>query len=98
MAPKSNSVEKYTTIVKKYPTYRNYPIPGCWKYMEGRCMDDNAEGLWRVGDKLYDLTKFVDSHPGGASWITLTKVGIRFSSIEISDIKHLLFNEGNRYH
>lgn len=25
-------------------------------------------------DTLYDLTKFIDRHPGGADWIALTKV------------------------
>lgn len=36
--------------------------------------DDNAEGLWRVHDGLYDLTNFIESHPGGKDWIKLTKV------------------------
>ncbi|XP_039293035.1 cytochrome b5-related protein [Nilaparvata lugens] len=35
--------------------------------------DDGAEGLWRVHDKLYDLTSWVNKHPGGKQWITLTK-------------------------
>lgn len=42
--------------------------------MHGRRADDNAEGLWRVHDKLYDLTAFVDNHPGGREWLTLTEV------------------------
>lgn len=41
--------------------------------MEGKKIDDNAEGLWRVHDKLYDLTDFVKRHPGGAEWLELTK-------------------------
>ena len=41
--------------------------------MEGKQIDDNAEGLWRVHDKLYDLTGFVRRHPGGAEWLELTK-------------------------
>lgn len=41
--------------------------------MKSRCVDDKAEGLWRINDTLYDLTDFVDSHPGGSDWIRLTK-------------------------
>lgn len=64
----------YTTIVKKYPSFRDDLIRGCWKWLEGRRADDNAEGLWRVHDKLYDLQEFVDRHPGGKEWIKLSKV------------------------
>nr|CAI5858926.1 unnamed protein product [Callosobruchus analis] len=34
---------------------------------------DGAEGLWRVHDGLYDLSEFVNKHPGGSEWLTLTK-------------------------
>ncbi|KAJ8937274.1 hypothetical protein NQ318_005672 [Aromia moschata] len=34
---------------------------------------DRAEGLWRVHDGIYDLTDFIDKHPGGSEWITLSK-------------------------
>ncbi|CAH0605493.1 unnamed protein product [Chrysodeixis includens] len=36
-------------------------------------MDDGAEGLWRIHDKLYDLTSFIKRHPGGEEWLELTK-------------------------
>lgn len=42
--------------------------------MQSRQTDDNAEGLWRVHDTLYDLTEFINWHPGGVDWIKLTKV------------------------
>lgn len=45
-----------------------------FRWLQSRTIDDNAEGLWRVHDTLYDLTKFIDRHPGGADWIRLTKV------------------------
>lgn len=41
--------------------------------MKSRHNDDNAEGLWRLNDTLYDLTDFIESHPGGSDWIKLTK-------------------------
>ncbi|XP_026280421.1 cytochrome b5-related protein-like [Frankliniella occidentalis] len=34
---------------------------------------DGAEGLWRVEDNLYDLTPFMERHPGGRQWLELTK-------------------------
>lgn len=69
-APKVN-----TTIVKKYPTYRDTLVNGNWKWIEGKRRDDNANGtLWRVHDKLYDLGEFIDIHPGGKFWIEATKV------------------------
>lgn len=49
--------------------------------MEGRRCDDNAEGFWRVHDKLYDLNSFIDKHPGGRQWLILSRV----SNSEIFD-------------
>lgn len=43
------------------------------RWIEGKRIDDNAEGLWRIHDKLYDVTSFIDRHPGGAEWLSLTK-------------------------
>ena len=34
---------------------------------------DNIGNLWRVHDKLYNLEEFIDKHPGGKDWITLTR-------------------------
>lgn len=48
------------------------------RWLESRRQDDNAEGLWRVHDTLYDLTDFISLHPGGADWIKLTKVIFKF--------------------
>ncbi|CRK93345.1 CLUMA_CG006886, isoform A [Clunio marinus] len=57
----------------KYPTYRDDKIKSGKKWLDGKRIDDNAEGLWRVHDKLYDMTEFIDRHPGGAEWLQLTK-------------------------
>nr|XP_046483978.1 uncharacterized protein LOC124219847 [Neodiprion pinetum] len=32
---------------------------------------DGAEGLWRIGDEIYDLDGWATNHPGGSEWITL---------------------------
>ncbi|CRL06368.1 CLUMA_CG018984, isoform A [Clunio marinus] len=83
---------KHTTILRKYPTYRDDFVNGSWKWIEGRQMDDNAEGLWRVHDKLYDLKKFVTAHPGGSEWLTLTK-GLDIT--EAFEAYHLTENASN---
>ena len=64
---------KASSIAVKYPTYRDEQLKTCNRWLDGKRIDDNAEGLWRVHDKLYDLSDFVQSHPGGAEWLELTK-------------------------
>lgn len=64
------------TLIRKYPTYRDTFINGGWKWIEGKRKDDNAEGLWRIHDKIYDLKNFVEKHPGGKFWIEATEVKI----------------------
>lgn len=48
--------------------------------MECKQKDDNAENLWRVHDTIYDLTEFINKHPGGADWIKITKVIFEFKN------------------
>ncbi|CAO1414248.1 unnamed protein product [Diamesa hyperborea] len=67
------TTKKVSTVSNKYPTYRDDYIRGCFSWLEGKRVDDNAEKLWRVHDKLYDLTEFIGRHPGGSNWIELTK-------------------------
>jgi hypothetical protein len=64
---------KTSTIAHKYPTYRDSALKGCKRWLDGKRIDDNAEGLWRIHDKLYDLTDFIKRHPGGSEWIKITK-------------------------
>ena len=64
----------FTTVINKYPSYRDDPLKGCWKWLCGRRADDNAEGLWRVHDKLYNFGVFKEIHPGGSEWLTFTEV------------------------
>jgi hypothetical protein len=65
---------KFNTICNKYPTHRDEYVKGCWKWLKGRRADDNAEGLWRVWEKLYDLSGYIEKHPGGREWLILAKV------------------------
>lgn len=62
------------SVIKKYPSQRDTFINGSWRWIEGKRADDNAEALWRVHDKLYDLTSFIPKHPGGQFWLEITRV------------------------
>lgn len=57
----------------KYPTYLKEPMKHAELWMEGKKVDDNTGGLWRVHDALYDFTDWVYKHPGGSDWLKLTK-------------------------
>ncbi|XP_068141061.1 cytochrome b5-related protein [Drosophila tropicalis] len=77
MAPNAKKVEKETWrksgISRNYPSYRNRIPVSHESWLEGKQLDDEAEGLWRIGDKLYDLSDFATNHPGGAFWIETTR-------------------------
>ncbi|XP_075972013.1 cytochrome b5-related protein-like [Anticarsia gemmatalis] len=57
----------------KYPSLRDDGMRDPIQWLAGKVMDDGAEGLWRIHDKLYDLTRFIKRHPGGEEWLELTK-------------------------
>lgn len=65
---------QFTTVLRKYPTYRDDAVKSSAKWLAGKREDDNAEGLWRVHDKLYNLDSFIEKHPGGREWLEFTKV------------------------
>ena len=58
---------------RSYPSLRDHPLKTADQWLKGRRIDDKLDGLWRVHDKLYDLTSFIDRHPGGKEWLELTK-------------------------
>lgn len=58
----------------KYPSLRDEGLRHPVQWLEGKALDDGAESLWRVHDGIYDLTEFVNKHPGGAEWLELSKV------------------------
>ena len=57
----------------KYPSLRDVPLRAAATWIEGKRTDDDCGNLWRVHDKLYDLTDFVERHPGGAQWIRVSR-------------------------
>lgn len=80
-------------IAHKYPTYRDDVLKGCKRWLDGKRIDDNAERLWRIRDKLYDLTEFIHRHPGGSAWLKVTKgidITEQFEANHIRDKAELL--------
>lgn len=66
--------QKHISVINKYPAFRDSFVNGSWKWIEGKRKDDNANDLWRVHDKLYNLDDFISKHPGGKYWLEITKV------------------------
>lgn len=60
------------TAYKKFPT--NYPHKSFEEWLKAKRIDDNVAPYWRVHNKLYDLTDFIDRHPGGGC-VVLIVVG-----------------------
>ena len=55
-----------------YPSTRDDDFPSASRWLEGKVMDDDIGDptLWRIHDKLYDLSGYIDRHPGGPEWLT----------------------------
>ncbi|XP_001651389.2 cytochrome b5-related protein [Aedes aegypti] len=69
----NNNTPMTKFITAKFPSYYRHPLRTVNQWLKGKRRDDDAEGLWRIHDSLYDLTEFIDSHPGGSEWIRFTK-------------------------
>lgn len=74
----------------KYPSLRDDGLRDPVQWLAGKAMDDGAEGLWRIHDKLYDLTRFIKRHPGGEEWLELTQVRKVFFFYNIFEISILI--------
>ncbi|XP_066140665.1 cytochrome b5-related protein [Euwallacea fornicatus] len=62
-----------SSIGLKYPKLRDHPLHSVQAWLKDKYADDGAEGYWRIHDNLYDLSDFIQIHPGGPDWIKLTK-------------------------
>jgi fatty acid desaturase len=49
--------------------------------------------LWRIRGKYYDLSKFVDTHPGGKEWIEYTK---GTDCTDLFEVHHIDINKANQ--
>nr|QKG32711.1 fads2a [Gecarcoidea lalandii] len=85
--PKSGTISNIKlTAYKKFPT--NYPHTTFEQWLSGKRIDDDVGPYWRVHNKLYDLTEFIDKHPGGRTWLQVTKgtdITEAFESAHISE-------------
>ncbi|XP_075220365.1 cytochrome b5-related protein-like isoform X1 [Lycorma delicatula] len=70
----------------KYPEWIDEGYRTTRGWLEKKKRDDGAEGLWRIHNGLYDLTTWVDKHPGGKLWIKMTQ-GLDVT--EIFEASHL---------
>jgi cytochrome b involved in lipid metabolism len=49
-------------------------LPSVRRWVDDKILHDKvSDGLWRVHNKIYDLSPFMDSHPGGSHWLRRTK-------------------------
>ncbi|KAL1451090.1 hypothetical protein WDU94_003383, partial [Cyamophila willieti] len=59
---------------RKEPSYlQSALVPTVDLFLNGAKKDDGAEGLWRIHDSLYDLSDWINGHPGGKQWLQLTQ-------------------------
>ncbi|KAF5270268.1 hypothetical protein FQA39_LY18884 [Lamprigera yunnana] len=72
MSPNPKGQRCKPSLNFKYPSKRDEAKTGS-VWLEGKQLDDETEGLWRVHDNLYDVSDFTSAHPGGPTWIELTK-------------------------
>lgn len=61
----SNQNDLMLTGFRHYPTGRNHLLKSSQMWINGKRIDDDVGPYWRVHDKLYELTDFIDKHPGG---------------------------------
>ncbi|CAH1109798.1 unnamed protein product [Psylliodes chrysocephalus] len=73
MPPRSTFIPKSSLNIKPVATRDNGLILSSDRWLEEKKDIEGAEGFWRVHDGIYDLTAFVEKHPGGAEWLNLTK-------------------------
>ena len=72
------------------PTGRNVVIKTASRWLKFKAKDDDiGPGLWRIHDGLYDLRDFVEKHPGGAEWISMTEGQDITEAFEASHIRGL---------
>ena len=73
MASVGTKVRGLATVPNDFPLNpTGYPYKSPFDYIDGKRIDDNVpQSLWRIHDKVYDLTSF--EHPGGQQFLTLTK-------------------------
>ena len=67
------AVEPESFEFRKYPSTRDAKVKNVYTWLAGKQNDDDVDNLWRIHDKLYDLSVWIDLHPGGSEWISVTR-------------------------
>jgi hypothetical protein len=71
----STMAEEFKGSLWKKAPPRDVDRKGAENWLRVRSTEEGAEGLWRIHNKLYDLSSYIKIHPGGSEWLELTKVG-----------------------
>lgn len=90
MAPRTSSWPIWSNIVS---TDNNIKSADDW--IKARQKEEGADELWRVHDGLYDLEKWIYSHPGGSQWLEITKVRTYFLYTLFYNVKYVFCTRRN---
>ena len=74
-----NNNKKPGEFLVPYPSKRDVLHKSAATWTEGKRIDDGVGNYWRIHDKIYDLTNFINKHPGGE----LLLDGVRFNILEL---------------
>ena len=83
---------------QKYPSLRDHPLKTASQWLRGKKLDDACQDLWRIHDKLYDLSDFIDSHPGGPQWLEVTRGTDITEAFESSHLSPSIYAILKKYH
>ncbi|XP_017461480.1 PREDICTED: cytochrome b5-related protein [Rhagoletis zephyria] len=87
---------KQSGIATKFPTFRNSKLITTKSWLLGKQNDDEAEGLWRIYDGIYDFTDFISKHPGGEFWLIESKgtdITEAFEAHHIAKLPHQMIEK-----
>ena len=69
------------------PPGRDAAVKSGQQWLESKREGDGIDrNLWRIHDKLYDLTSFAKHHPGGTFWIESTRGTDITEAFEVSSL------------
>ncbi|XP_036343653.1 cytochrome b5-related protein-like [Rhagoletis pomonella] len=87
---------KQSGIATKFPTFRNSKLITTKSWLLDKQNDDEAEGLWRIYDGIYDFTDFISKHPGGEFWLIESKgtdITEAFEAHHIAKLPHKMIEK-----
>ncbi|KAB7505247.1 Cytochrome b5-related protein [Armadillidium nasatum] len=78
-----------TSSIHVYPAKRDHILKTPEIWLRGKKEDDNVYPYWRIYDKLYDFSDFINTHPGGKFWLEETRGMDITESFESSHFSNL---------